>query len=186
MIKYPQKKNIHDIKKFFRQKGLSKLVNAAEEKALKTNELRKEQSYRPELIDLYNLYQFIVKNKRITSLEFGCGWSSLVIALALRDNKKNFKDKINNLRRNNPFQNFIVDNEKKYIGIAKKRIEKFDKTLLKDSFFLYSQVKLIEYDLRYVTEYTQIPKVNPDFIYLDGPDQFKLIFSNNLKLIRSI
>ena len=175
MIKYPPKKTIHYIKKFFRQKGLYKLVNAAEEKSLKTNELIKKQSYKPELIDLYNLYQFIIKNKKITSLEFGCGWSSLVIALALKENKKNFKNEIKNLRRNNPFQNFIVDNEKKYIEIAKKRIKNFDKNLLKNNFFLYSQVKLTKYDFRYITEYNQIPQINPDFIYLDGPDQFKII-----------
>ena len=52
MIKYPPKKTIHYIKKFFRQKGLYKLVNAAEEKSLKINELIKKQSYKPELIDL--------------------------------------------------------------------------------------------------------------------------------------
>ena len=174
MIKFPPKKKISEIKNFFRKKGLTKLVNAANEEPLKTNELTRKETYKPELTDLYNLYQFIIKNKRITSLEFGCGWSSLVIALALKENKKLLKNKVKNLRRNNLFQNFIVDNEKKYIHIAKKRIQKFDKNLLKDSFFLYSQAQLTQHDFRYVTEYKQIPKVNPDFIYLDGPDQFKI------------
>tara|TARA_A100001011_G_scaffold394094_1_gene485631 strand:+ start:603 stop:1388 length:786 start_codon:yes stop_codon:yes gene_type:complete len=179
MIKFPETKKISDIKKFFRKKGLAQLVNAADEKPLKVNELKRKKTYKPELTDLYNLYQFIIKNKRITSLEFGCGWSSLIIALALRENKKFLKRRIKNLRRNNLFQNFIVDNEKKYIHLAKERIKRFDKNLLKDSFFLYSQAQITQYDFRYVTEYKQIPKINPDFIYLDGPDQFKI--SSNKK-----
>jgi len=175
MIKFPQKKTLSKIKKFFKKKNLGSLVNAAKDRPLRINELKKEKPYRPELIDLYNLYQFIIKNKRITSLEFGCGWSSLVIALALRENKKNYSNEVRNLRRNNPFQSFVVDNERKYIEIAKKRIKKFDSSLLKENFFLYSPAQLTKYDFRYVTEFKQLPNINPDFIYLDGPDQFKIL-----------
>ena len=28
----------------------------------------------PELLDLYNLYQYVLNNKRITIFEFGSGW----------------------------------------------------------------------------------------------------------------
>ena len=175
MIKFLKKEKLSRIKKFFKEKGLQSLVAAAEDRPLKINELKKEKPYRPELIDLYNLYQFIIKNKRITSLEFGCGWSSLVIALALKENKKSYSKEVKNLRRNNPFQNFIIDNEKKYLEIAKNRLKKFESDLLKDNFFLYSPVKITKHDFRYVTEFTQLPKINPDFIYLDGPDQFKIL-----------
>ena len=34
-------------------------------------------------------------------------------------------------------------------------------------------------DLNYVTEFDNLPKVNPDFIYLDGPDQFNIINSDD-------
>lgn len=173
-MKLPPRKNISEVKTFFRNKGLVDLLRAAEEPQLKTNQLTIKKAYRPELIDLYNLYQLIVLNKRITTLEFGCGWSSLIISLALQQNKKNYMQEIGNLRRNNPFQNFVVDNEKKYLNIAKKRILKFNKSLIKDSFFLYSKVNLLKHDFRYVTEYEVIPKINPDFIYLDAPDQFQV------------
>ena len=69
--------------------------------------------YKPEIRDLYNLYNYIILNKRITVLEFGSGWSSLIIALALDKLKKNSK-KVTNLRRNNPFELFIVENEKNF------------------------------------------------------------------------
>ena len=38
-----------------------------------------KQIYRPELKDLYFLYKLITSNKRITAMEIGCGWSSLII-----------------------------------------------------------------------------------------------------------
>lgn len=158
------------------------MLEAAKEKPLNLNELKKIKPYRPELIDLYNLYQFIIKNKRITSLEFGCGWSSLIIALALRENKKKYNEQIKNLRRNNAFQNYIVDNERKYLNISKNRIKDYDSTLLKDNFFLFSKVRIVKNDFRYVTEFNELPNINPDFIYLDGPDQFKIISNNKFNI----
>ena len=69
--------------------------------------------YPPMLEDLYRLYQFIVLNKRTTILEFGSGWSSLIFNLALSENKKKYFSQIKNLRRNNPFELFILENQKK-------------------------------------------------------------------------
>ena len=43
--------------------------------------------YKLELRDLYNLYNYIILNKRITVLEFGSGWSSMVMLLALNELK---------------------------------------------------------------------------------------------------
>ena len=31
------------------------------------------------------------------------------------------------------------------------------------------------YNNRFCTEYSKLPLINPDFIYLDGPDQFKIL-----------
>ena len=47
----------------------------------------------PELKDLYFLYQLIVLNNRTTVLEYGCGWSTLIMHLALLKNEKRFKKK---------------------------------------------------------------------------------------------
>ena len=60
-------------------------------------------------------------------LEFGSGWSTLIIALALTDLKKKYKKDIKFLRRNNPFELFVVDNEKKYLKISQNRLKKFKK-----------------------------------------------------------
>ena len=81
--------------------------------------------FQPDLNDLYRLYQFIILNKRTTILEFGSGWSSLIMAHALNNNMKKYKDKVKNLRRGNPFEIFIIENQKKYLKLTKKGMIKF-------------------------------------------------------------
>jgi len=51
---------------------------------------------------LYNLYQYILINKRTTILEFGSGWSTLIFGLALNELSNKFSNEVKQLRRNNP------------------------------------------------------------------------------------
>ena len=51
--------------------------------------VKEKKVYGPEIEDLYRLYNIIYQNKRTTLLEFGTGWSSLVLSRALLDLKKN-------------------------------------------------------------------------------------------------
>ena len=53
-----------------------------------------DEPYIPELDDLYNLYQYVLINKRTTILEFGSGWSTLIFSLALRELRDKFSDKV--------------------------------------------------------------------------------------------
>ena len=107
--------------------------------------------YLPELKDLYMLYQYILLNKRTTILEFGSGWSSLIFCLAMQDLKKKYKNKVENLRRNNPFEIFVLENERKFLEITKKRISKYNKKNLK------IMSKLIIYSLKF---YVKISRQN--------------------------
>ena len=61
----------------------------------------------PELDDLFNLYQYILVNKRTTILEFGSGWSTLIFSLVLRELRNKFFKQVKLLRRNNPFELFV-------------------------------------------------------------------------------
>ena len=120
----------------------------------------------------------MVLNKRTTVLEFGSGWSSLVLHVALNENKKKYLDYVkNNLRRNNLFELFVIENEKKFLNISKKRIEKFTRNKQfinsKISFF-YSPCEMTTFNDKFATQYKKLPLCNPDFIYLDGPDQFNI------------
>lgn len=157
IIKFPEKKNIEYIKKYFLGYGLTNLF------------LKDKITYKPDLIDLYRIHQIIILNKRITALEFGCGWSSIVIKHALNINKKKYEIKIRNLRIAKPFQLFSIDNQKKYIKIAKKR----NKNILKKENkinFIFSECLMTDFNGRLASEYKTIPLVNPDFIYLDAPN----------------
>ena len=162
--KFPNKKNLKDIKRFFLNKKLAILYQN-----------KKKNVIQPNYLDLYNLYNYVVKNKRTTILEFGSGWSSLIFILALNELKRKFYNESKNLRRGNPFELFILENNKKYLNITKKRINNFFiknniKNICKINYII-SDVKMVEFGGRYVTEYKKIPICNPDFIYLDGPDQ---------------
>lgn len=74
------------------------------------------------MIDLCRLHRFIIERKRTTIMEFGVGWSTLVLCDALSKLKLKFSDEIKRLRRSNPFKLHAVDNEPKYIEIAEARL----------------------------------------------------------------
>ena len=152
---------------------------------LKDNQKNKlkiqKATYKPELKDLYSLHEFIILNRRITVLEFGCGWSSLVILNALRINKSKYSKRISTLRFHNPFELFAIDNEKKFLNIAKNRVKKVLKDHYKFAKFYFSDAQMDTHNNQICNSYKKLPLVNPDFIYLDGPDQFKI--KNKIKNI---
>ena len=131
-VKFPKDVNYSKIKSFFKKKNLTKLISLSNRRCSDINDMiESNQSmtaappYKPELIDLYRLYQFVLLNKRTIILEFGSGFSSLIFNCALEENKKKYKNDVKKLRRNNPFELFIVENEKKFLNITKKRNRRF-------------------------------------------------------------
>ena len=81
------------------------------------------EPYIPEIDDLYNLYQYVLLNKRITLFEYGSGWSTLIFSLALKELRDKYHQKIKKLRRNNPFELFVIENDKKFLNITRNRIK---------------------------------------------------------------
>jgi hypothetical protein len=176
--KKPSNKSQKFIENFFKKKGLGLLINLSKKQKPSINQMIIKEPYIPELKDLYRLYQFIITNKRTTVLEFGSGWSTLIFSLALKELSDKYYNQIKFLRRNNPFELFVVENEKKYLNITKNRIRKFNKVLniknpIKISYSL-TEVRMTTFNGRICTEYKKLPQCNPDFIYLDGPDQFNV------------
>ena len=96
-INIPKNKSIREIKKYFLNNGLKVLIDENKFNKLKKDMRFEKDTYKPELEDLYRLHQMIVLNKRINILEYGTGWSSLVISHALKLNKK-YINKIKDLR----------------------------------------------------------------------------------------
>ena len=116
-VKFPKEVSSQKIREFFKTKGLSDLLLKSNKTKKKVNQLIYKKTLSPELKDLYRLYQFVFLNKRITTLEFGSGWSSIILSLALDDLKKKYEKNVETLRRNNPFELFVLENEKKYLEI---------------------------------------------------------------------
>ena len=178
-INFPPKKNKAYLENFFKKMGLSEMVGLSKKKLPSVKSLGKIKSpYLPDLRELYNLYHYVVLNKRITIMEFGSGWSSLIFNLALLKLKKNYSKDLVNFRKRNQFELFIIENEKKYLKITKEKIRKLNKLIKPDKKikinFNYSDVEMTVFNNQISTQYKKLPICNPDFIYLDGPDQFKI------------
>ncbi len=172
----PKKPDENQILNFFKKNHLNELIELSKNPKKRVNEMTLSSPYSPDLKDLYYLYHFIILNKRTTILEFGSGWSSIIFSLALNRLKKKYKNLVKNLRRNNPFEIFILDNEKKFFNISKKRTSLYKKKLKLNTKvnYLFSNVSMTTFNGRICTEYNKLPLCNPDFIYLDGPDQFNV------------
>ena len=135
-------KNQKFIENFFIKKGLKLLVDLSKKKRPLVNQMVVNEPYIPELDDLYNLYQYILINKRTTILEFGSGWSTLIFSLALNELSNKFFNEVKQLRRNNPFELYVLENEKKYLTITKNRILRFNKYLKIKKYFLTKNMEL--------------------------------------------
>jgi hypothetical protein len=126
-----------------------------------------KESYTVELDDLIRLHYLVISRKVTTILEFGVGKSSIVFDHALKINKRKHEDFIQkNLRRNDAFKCFSVDNNKHWISNCKKS----GKTGVVK--YHYSKCAVSTFNGRICTYYNNLPNVCPDLIYLDGPDQF--------------
>ena len=174
MIKFPKKISDKKIKEFFKNNGFDFFIKESKQKDIKINQMKSKTIYKPELNDLYRIYQFIVLNKRTTILEFGCGWSTIIISKALNFLKKKYLKDVKKLRRNNPFELFVIDNEQKYLIITKKNLNRYIKPNYIKIHYHFSHAYMTLYNGRISTEFKTLPNCNPDFIYLDGPDQFNI------------
>jgi hypothetical protein len=129
--------------------------------------VNKSIPFPPELDDLTRLHYLITKRKVMTILEFGVGKSTIIFNDALIKNKKKYKNFISkNLRKKNLFECHSLDNQMKWIKKLKSN-NKFTNIN-----FHHTSLEMGTFNDRACTFYKKIPNVSPDFIYLDGPDQF--------------
>ena len=119
--------------------------------------------------DLIRLHRLIRNRKCFTVLEFGVGFSTVIIADALKKNKADWEtlDPEPKIRKQFPFQCFSVDTSEKWIATAQERLPEE----LKDHVnFQFSRVEIGTHNGQMCHFYRKLPDVIPDFIYLDGPD----------------
>ncbi len=120
----------------------------------------------PDLADLVRLHKTIRQRKVLTALEFGVGFSTLIMADALAKNKKDYEAGIQDLRCLHPFKLFAVDADQDWIEIARRRIPSH---LHEHVVISHSEVHIGTFHDRLCHYFSKIPNVCPDFIYLDGP-----------------
>ena len=171
-IKFPKKTSFKEMSLFFKKKKILIDPNFRYEPK-KVYKIQKE-IYGPEIEDLYRIYKLVYLNKRTTVLEFGTGWSTLVLTRALSDLKQKYLSQALKLRRNNLFELFVIDDFKKYIGVSRKRISKYKELKNLKIHWKHSPVVMEVYNGQISMSYKSMHLCNPDFIYLDGPDQFNL------------
>ena len=169
--------NFDGIKEYFRSLGLDILLDENKgDKPHDVDEWQSVKAWKPFLKDLHRLHSLVVENKRTTVLEFGVGWSSLVLAHALHVNGKRYKKDIKQLRRKNPFELHSVDNYQKWIDVSAKRLLEHK---LENFTCHYSSCHVYDFKGIMTSRYDSLPNINPDFIYLDGPDQYNILGSLN-------
>lgn len=123
----------------------------------------------PDVADLARIHGLVRKRKCFTVLEFGVGYSTVVIADALHKNKKEWmaKEHPPKIRNRFMFHCFTVDTSEEWIEVAKQRMPAELKEYVTIS---YSRVKAGTFQGQLCHFYEELPDVIADFIYLDGPD----------------
>src|SRR5690606_32618618 len=100
----------------------------------------------------------------VSALEVGSGWSTLVLAMALDENRRSM---IHSARHPSPFTLHTVDADLDWAQVAVGRIP----PALRDIVDLtVSPVVTHEHQGQSCHRFEQWPACAPDLIYLDGPD----------------
>jgi len=123
----------------------------------------------PKMEDLSRLYNLIIEKRATTVLELGCGYSTLVIAKALEENRKWFEALENKpeVRNQNVWECWSIDTNEKWI------IECQTKLRCQVTFKhceCYSEGNREQMSHFYIDK----PQIIPDFIYIDGPDPMQV------------
>jgi len=123
----------------------------------------------PQKDDLEFLYQTVTSMRATTVLEFGCGYSTFVIAQALKENKTWF-DALPirpEVRNSKMFTGFSVDTNKDWLRECNKKINGIN-------YFLSSCIVGLFLG-QLCHNFISLPDIVPDFIYIDGPDPAQVI-----------
>lgn len=123
----------------------------------------------PDIPDLVRLHRLVRRERFFTILEFGVGYSSLVLADALAKNKHEDVSRLASisLRNSRLWELHSVDANRIWIARTQARIPPD----LQGYVRLYeSAVTATTFGGQLCHLYDSVPDVVPDFIYIDGPD----------------
>ena len=123
----------------------------------------------PEPTDLARIHRLIRARKCFTVLEFGVGYSTIVIADALRKNQREWDSLVDKpaVRNRFMFHCFSVDSSERWLAQTQSR---FPAALRSQVTMTYSPVHVATHNGQLCHRYHTLPDIVPDFVYLDGPD----------------
>ena len=127
------------------------------------------EEFAPQYADLARLHKAIRSRKAFTVLEFGVGYSTIIMAHALLKNKEEW-DKLDTkprVRNSTPFQLHSVDAAEKWIAVTESKIPEELRPIIT---LHHSEASAGLFQDRACHYYDVLPDVVADFIYLDGPD----------------
>jgi hypothetical protein len=122
--------------------------------------------YGPELDDLHHLYALVRRTAAVSVLEFGSGWSTLVLALAIDENATSYGASYD-VRHPNPFQVLSVDASAEY---SARSFQRLPAALQRRVIPHVTGARLVEYGGRWASLFDALPPFVADLIYLDGPE----------------
>lgn len=162
-----------EIQNYIRNNGLDEVVDFEEnadyrEGAFDSVSGMLKIPFPPQAADLVRLHKLIRQRKSFTVLEFGLGYSTLIMADALAKNEAEFNRLTPRpvIRNRHLFKIFSVDASREWIEYTKNIIP----ASLRDRVvFHHSGVKIGTYRDQLCHYYKNLPDIIPDFIYLDGP-----------------
>ena len=128
-VKSFNNKNI--VKKYVKEFGLDKICKQINEDKIKSKVSSKDRNvnkkelrpFDPEYDDLARLHYLILSRKIINTLEFGSGYSTVIMADAHKILKHQFNSWVlENLRIKKPFHIYSIDESAKFSKIVQKRL----------------------------------------------------------------
>jgi hypothetical protein len=152
--------------------SIKKVVSPPDYKTFDTVDPSYKDLFYVDWSDLISLHQNIINHKIINVLEYGIGYSTLVMAHALSINEKKYKKKVSSdFRKTMLFKCVSLDNDKKYVNFYKKKIINMNK-VNKNLVLSHSPTYVTQINNKICTLHKKIPNFSPDFIYLDGPSNY--------------
>jgi hypothetical protein len=134
----------------------------------KSLEPTETQLYSPDLNDLYSLYSRARDEGSVAVIEYGSGWSTLALGLAVYENKLKFGTRyLANVRHPNPFRLLTVDASEDFQNLALNRIPPHIRDLIDP---IVTPARLSTHNGQICSFFVNVPAFTADFVYLDGPD----------------
>ena len=160
-------------KAYIKENGLDKLINFQENMTHQDGVFdavsgNLDIPRPPQTSDLVRLHALIRQRKPFTVLEFGLGYSTIIMSDALEKNQAEWESLSGKpeIRNRFMFQLFVVDASESWIAHTKDR---FPEHLVSRVHFQQSNVEIGTFNGQLCHYYKNLPDIVPDFIYLDGP-----------------